>query len=312
MSIEPHETNDATTDESAALVRLCEQVFQEFIDDPRRNNLGPGASDPAWEDFLLGFAAGDDPLWHELKTAAGPEHWTPDEAFGAAMPAVDGDPGSVAGPPAPAELTVISWAISQTEATKASNRRESRMPSEPWARARIFGQQANAVLHLAVLDALRAAGYEAVAPGLIPAWREVGKLTNRWHSTWSERHVAYVSGLGTFGLSGGLITAKGQAVRFGSVIVKAFIPATPRPYSTPFAYCLELSGPGCAACADRCPTGSVDVAGRDKPACSRHVAFSQEYVTENYGFAGYGCGLCQTGVPCESSIPEELRPAGDR
>jgi len=26
-------------------------------------------------------------------------------------------------------------------------------------------------------------------------------------------------------------------------------------------------------------------------------------VRENYGFAGYGCGLCQTGVPCEAKIP---------
>jgi hypothetical protein len=23
------------------------------------------------------------------------------------------------------------------------------------------------------------------------------------------------------------------------------------------------------------------------------------------GFAGYGCGLCQTGVPCESKVPGE-------
>ena len=27
-----------------------------------------------------------------------------------------------------------------------------------------------------------------------------------------------------------------------------------------------------------------------------------------YGFEGYGCGLCQTGVPCESGIPERLGP----
>jgi hypothetical protein len=29
-----------------------------------------------------------------------------------------------------------------------------------------------------------------------------------------------------------------------------------------------------------------------------------EYVKDNYGFPGRGgCGLCQTGVPCESKIP---------
>ena len=30
---------------------------------------------------------------------------------------------------------------------------------------------------------------------------------------------------------------------------------------------------------------------------------TREYVTNELGFKGYGCGLCQTGVPCESKIP---------
>lgn len=38
-------------------------------------------------------------------------------------------------------------------------------------------------------------------------------------SNWSERHVAFVCGLGTFGLSKGLITEKGIAGRLGSLIV---------------------------------------------------------------------------------------------
>ena len=28
-----------------------------------------------------------------------------------------------------------------------------------------------------------------------------------------------------------------------------------------------------------------------------------KYVKEAFGFEGYGCGLCQTGVPCESGLP---------
>jgi hypothetical protein len=27
------------------------------------------------------------------------------------------------------------------------------------------------------------------------------------------------------------------------------------------------------------------------------------HVKEHYGFEGFGCGLCRTGVPCESLIP---------
>ena len=305
------------------LVGLCEQVLGAFIADPARNNLGPGAPDPAWESFLLGFAAGDDPLWEELKTAAGPEHWTPAEAFAAGRDAsapltgAPNDkqpttpwaaiPAAAQAAAAPEQLTVISWAVVQTEATKASNRLETRVPSEPWARARVFGQMANRELHHCLLEALRAAGYEAIAPAMLSAWGEVGQGTNDWHSAWSERHVAYVSGLGTFGLAGGLITSKGQAVRFGSVIVRAVVPATPRPYSDPFAYCLHFSGDGCAECAARCPVGSLNVQGRDKMACVGQLDRTELYVKQQYGFDGYGCGLCQTGVPCESSIPEGLR-----
>jgi epoxyqueuosine reductase len=289
------------TAEGAALARLCETILSDFIADPARNNMGPGSDDPAWEGFLLGFAAGDDPLFEDLKQHAGPQHWTPAEAFAAARD------GAAAPSAAPGDLTVISWALCQTEAAKAANRRETRMPSEPWARSRVFGQQANVALHLVMLAALRDLGYEAVAPAFLPAWAEAGVHTNGWRSTWSERHVAYVGGLGTFGLTGGLITRKGQAVRFGSVVVRAVIPASTRPYDSPFAYCLHFNGGDCAVCADRCPTGSVSVEGRDKEACAIHLnPRSVEYVKSRYGFDGYGCGLCQTAVPCESGIPEGL------
>ena len=29
----------------------------------------------------------------------------------------------------------------------------------------------------------------------------------------------------------------------------------------------------------------------------------KDYIEANFGFDCYGCGLCQTGVPCESKIP---------
>ena len=42
----------------------------------------------------------------------------------------------------------------------------------------------------------------------------------------------------------------------------------------------------------------------DKIKCLNHLRpATAEYVKANYGFDGYGCGLCQTGVPCEFKIP---------
>jgi epoxyqueuosine reductase len=316
MTADADRTQDAAGGE--ALAHLCERILCDFIADPARNTMGPGTSEPAWDGFLLGFAAGDDPLFEELKVHAGQQHWTPAEAFAAAVrdgvfsavgeSGLGGGADGAAPDVAPGELTVISWALCQTEAAKAANRLETRMPSEPWARSRVFGQEGNARLHLVVLEGLRVHGYQAAAPSMLPAWAEADPHTNGWRSTWSERHVAYVAGLGTLSLSGGLITERGQALRLGSVVVKAVIPATRRAYDGPFAYCLHYSGDGCEECAQRCPTGSISAQGRDKQVCAYHLKpRSEEYVRTHYGFEGYGCGLCQTAVPCESAIPEGLR-----
>ena len=296
--------------EPAAVADLAEFIrsfIERFLAVPDNNNLGPGTTGKAWDGFLVGFSSGADELYAFLKQHIGDFHWTPAEAFALGM-ATEDAAVLVDHPATAGELTVISWALCHTAETKAANRRETRYPSEPWARARIFGQRGSRALHRALVKALNAQGYEAVAPGLLPQGGERQSQEYGHSSTWSERHVAHISGLGTFGLSGGLITECGQAVRLGSVIVRAEIEATPRPYQDPFAYCLYYSRGSCGVCAKRCPVGSVSEHGRDKTACARHLEpATAEYVKREYGFDGYGCGMCQTAVPCESKIPRPPR-----
>jgi epoxyqueuosine reductase len=170
-------------------------------------------------------------------------------------------------------------------------------------RARMYGEEVNDKLRRHVVDALTASGIDAVAPLLSPLW--LAKMSERYGyaSTWSERHAAYSAGLGTFGLSDGLITPKGKAMRCGSVIARINIPASARPYKNHNEYCLFYSEGTCGKCIERCPVGAISKTGHDKKKCSAYVNTMWEYVRTNYGFKGYGCGLCQTGVPCESGIP---------
>ncbi len=305
----------------AALATFVEAFVRDFLSDPDNNNLGSVPAEKAWEDFALGFSSGGDELYSFWKGHIGEFHWSPVEAFAlgmspegrespAAAPAADADAdlAEPAPPAQPGELTVVSWALSHTEATKADNRAQSKMPSERWTRSRVFGQSRNRALHRALVKALAARGHSAVAPALLPQCGERESALQGRASNWSERHVAYTSGLGSFGLSGGLITPLGSAVRLGSVVVKAQIPPTPRAYSGGFDHCLYFNGGACTACVDRCPVGSISEDGRDKPACARHLeVVTAEFVEREYGFKGYGCGLCQTGVPCESAVP--TRPA---
>jgi len=134
-------------------------------------------------------------------------------------------------------------------------------------------------------------------------WQSTDSPRYVYASTWSERHAAYACGLGTFGLCDGLITPLGKAVRVGSVVARLEVPPTPRPYSDHRAYCLFFAQGTCGECIARCPAGAISEAGHDKVKCRDHLNRTRAFVGEHYGFDGYGCGLCQTGVPCESGVP---------
>lgn len=270
-------------------------LMDDFLDRSPRNTLQDEANEKAFEACLLGFSKGDDPLYEAYKDVVGPFHWTPLEIFTKAFP----ESGAKA-----EELTIISWILPQREATKSDNRKETAYPSERWARARIFGEQVNAELRKEVVSALQGKGYEAVAPQLFPDWSI--KPTEKYviASTWSERHAAHASGLGTFGLCDGLITPLGKAMRVGSVVARIQIPPTPRPYKDHQEYCLFFSQAICGECIPRCPVGALSKKGHDKEKCRKFLKpVTEEYVKSQYGFDGYGCGLCQTNVPCESKIP---------
>jgi epoxyqueuosine reductase QueG len=245
---------------------------------------------------MVGFCSGDDPIYEQYKEVVDPEHWTPAEAFARVYPEAQVRPN---------ELTVISWVLPQTEATKADNRRETVIPAERWARSRIYGEAFNNVLRDRVVAALDAAGVDAVAPMRAPGWKSKSSERFVYTSVWSERHAAYASGLGTFGICDGLITPLGKAMRVGSVVARVRIPPTPRPYTDHQAYCLFYSQGICGACIPRCPVGALSKeGGHDKRKCGAHLReTTKPYVQSEYGFDGYGCGLCQTGVPCESRIP---------
>ena len=258
------------------------------------NTLRNGADERAWEDPLVGFSRGDDPLYEAYKEHVGPFHWTPWEIFTETFPVTDLKPG---------ELAVICWVLPQTEETKADNRQETAYPAERWARSRIYGEAFNVHLRKRVVEALAGRGYEAVAPFLSPQWERKESKIYGYSSTWSERHAAYASGLGTFGLCDGLITPRGKAMRVGSVVSRIGVKATPRPYADHRAYCLFFAEGACGECMARCPVGAITEDGHDKEKCRAHLVRTEKYVRARFGFEGYGCGLCQTGVPCESGSP---------
>lgn len=275
------------------------RVIEDFVRSSPENSLRMEPDEKAFDEVLVGFSSGADPLYEKYKTCVGSFHWTPQEIFSIKFPDLDVSRG---------ELTVITWILPQRGVTKDDNRREKFYPSARWIQARFPGEEFNNALRRHVVEELGRAGISAVAPALSPSWSMEKSSIYGFASKWSERHAAYAGGLGTFGLCDGLITRKGKAHRVGSVVAKLVVPPSERPYRDYHEYCLFFHDGSCSGCRKRCPVGAITERGHDKDKCWNHAGVTcARYVKEMYGFAGYGCGLCQTGVPCESGIPEKIR-----
>lgn len=207
----------------------------------------------------------------------------------------------------PQAKTVISFFLPFTKAVKEGNRRDMSQPSAEWLHGRIEGQAFINVLCRHITTELIGAGYNSLAPSLDKRfWARTGFKIGSSHSydtcgnsisfssNWSERHVAFVCGLGTFGLSKGLITKKGIAGRFGSVITELSLPPDKREYGSLYQYCS-----GCGACVKNCPVNAISMdKGKNHEICSAFL----DKTAEKYK-PRYGCGKCQVGVPCESRRP---------
>jgi len=284
----------ASNEADKAAVWIRESIGRFAASD--ENRIEPGdADEPAWDEPLVGFSRGDDPLYQQFKDDIGPFVWTPKEIFSLTFPTVKA---------LPEELAVVSWILPQTELARHDNAGEKKLPARRWALTRKYGEEFNVRLRNHLASLLNAAGYEAVAPMTSPLWKQQTSERYGPASSWSERHAAFASGLGTFGLCDGLITARGKAMRCGSVVARIGVPPTKRPYTDPHAYCLFYRNGSCGKCIKRCPAGAVTRAGHDKEKCGDYLHnVAIPFVRDRFGLETSACGLCQTGVPCESRIP---------
>lgn len=275
------------------------ELIEDFVKTSPENWLNKEPGEKAWDEVLVGFASGADPIFDSYKDLVGSFHWTPLEIFRLTFP----DSSVTA-----ADLTVISWILPQRRVTREDNRKETFYPADRWVQARFAGEDVNDKLRGHVVAELEQQNIKSVAPFKSSLWAWVNHPKYVFSSTWSERHAAYAAGLGTFGLCDGLITSKGKAHRVGSVVAKLVVPTTERPYTDHHAYCLYFQTGTCKACAKRCPVDAITDEGHNKTKCWDHAGGTcAVYVKERFGFDGYGCGLCQTGVPCESGIPAKIQ-----
>lgn len=249
-----------------------EQALAQFLQESPLNIVPELGSMRIYDTPLVGVADAGDILFGRLKEeqAVGQQHLSPREWL-------------------PSAQSVISWFLPFSQKVRTANR-QGALPAAEWLYGRIEGEMMNNALRKFLVEWLQQAGYQAVAPALDSRMAVVNRRSN-----WSERHVGFVAGLGTFSLSRSFISKKGSAGRLGSVITSLKLEPTPRDYETFDANCSR-----CGACIRRCPPKAIDENGKDNAICSNYL----DEMLARYK-PRYGCGKCQTGVPCEERAPKE-------
>jgi epoxyqueuosine reductase len=277
--------------------RFIERAITRFVQQSAANRRKVDGG-KYWEEPLVGFASGDDPLFKQYKKIIGRFHLTPREIFDLTFGKNK----------TPRQLSVISWILPASKDIRLSNRKEDTYPSLLWAHARDFGEQFNVKLRDHIVSVLEKKGVKAVAPMNAPHWKRFRSPRVGWASNWSERHAAYACGLGAFGLSDGLITARGKAMRVGSVVVDLDLTPSEKVYPHHQSNCLYYFNKTCKVCASRCPAGAISEKGHDKDKCFQYTYEKIGPVKKpEFGVTIAGCGLCQTGVPCEFEIPKPIQ-----
>lgn len=282
--------------------QFIEEFIQQYVREESANQLTSFGNDPIFEEPLIGFAAGDDPLFDEYRKVVHEEHFSPREILTRHL----AETLNIENPQLES-VSVVSYILPANRETLKSNELEKEGPSLRWNHTRWKGQDFNNALSHDLAALLQTLGVYAMAPEISPFFK-IMLIPGGFVSNWSQRHMAYAAGLGTFSLNEGFITKKGMAMRCGSLVVGMKLKPSAKPYAHYRANCLFYAGEKCGLCISRCPGGALSSEGHDKVKCYRVLYEMQAPWLKGDHGPGYigkyaGCGLCQTGVPCAGRIP---------
>ncbi|MFL8711410.1 epoxyqueuosine reductase [Clostridioides sp. GD02377] len=226
-----------------------------------------------WQELLFAYASAEDDMFQKLKSVVGTSHAMPKDFL------KDGK-------------TIITYFIPFDESVNDSNI-EGFECSEIWAKAYIETNRLISDLNNFLCEELEKIGFSSYA---IPGSYNFDN--NKLVSDWSQRHIAFIAGLGTFGLNNMLITEKGCCGRIGSIMTSLELEPTKRPEQE---YCLYKKNKSCKKCVSKCVKGALKEDGFDRNQCYEMCMLNEA----KYSYIGGCdiCGKCIVGVPCSVISP---------
>lgn len=269
---------------------------------------------PIFSAPLIGVSRGDDPIFVKFKEVVAQDHLTPVEMW-----VRNGLPNDERLAP---RLRILSIVFPfDRHIREQCNKNDKPMPLELYCLARNLANPFMDQVIDRVIGFLQDQGFQATA-GMGSKTFEVTSHSDssHFHSNWSERHIAFAAGLGTFSLSETFITDLGCNIRLTSVITDAPLEVTPRLGDGAYGNCLHYTKGTCGECIAKCPVSAITRSGHNKKKCSRFVQRMREKMEErpfrvmmkpHYQRLNgvekpvyrVGCALCQFGVPCTDRNP---------
>ena len=245
-----------------ALLREMEHFLTEY-----RSAAGVQTQ---WKLPLIGFAGADHPYIRSLKQLISPTHYMPEEIL-------------------PGARTILSYFVGFQDEIGQGNI-PGDAPSLDWTRAYTETNEMFLHMNAHLQKTLASWGYRAASP------EHTGTLgPDRIYSNWSQRHIAYAAGLGTFGMNNMLITDNGCGGRFYSLVTDLpVLPGEPLEREN----CLYKRSGTCGACIRRCPVGALSAQlPFDRARCRKQLRANESAHGERV------CGKCTVGMPCTFRAP---------
>lgn len=229
-----------------------------------------------WEEPLVAYADAMDEMFYKLKDVVSSSHAVPKDFLSEAR-------------------TVVSYFIPFNEDIVKSNI-EGKECSKIWAIAYIETNKLIVDLNTFITNKLQKLGYKSSS--IPPTYNFDNK---KLITDWSQRHVAFIAGLGKFGLNNMLITDKGCCGRIGSFVTELKLEPTKRQNKE---NCLYKHMNICKKCVDRCVNNALKVDYFDRHKCYEMCLYNDRFHSD-VGFTDI-CGKCLVNVPCSGVNPVKL------
>lgn len=218
-----------------------------------------------WREPVVKYGDVKSPLFDKLKELVDPNHYHPLDYL-------------------PQATAVLSYFLPFKREVMESNI-EGTLISDLWALAYEHSNKMASYINENLCRFINDLGYDACPPS------DIGMINDGFpRSKWSQRHVVYVCGHGTFGLNNMLISDRGCVGRYYSIITA--LPIETDPVVTE-ERCLYKRNGGCKLCVKRCVAEALT-----EKEFKRLKCLDQCNINEEIYPAASACGKCVVGLPC--------------